>query len=191
MSRRVTGLHWSLPPGWHSFTSDQVRDGSWRNELPERVLVPEAESGLRRFEEWVAGEAAARLGWVVVIAPEPHAPAVVAAGSLDVRPGQGIDALEVAVRNAATPEDVVSRTVERVFIADDPALVCHDLVAVAEGPEGLSMRERGIAVRHVVSLGMDVVVDVSTDDLAGFEQIAVSAAEACAGVHLTSEEVPA
>lgn len=186
MGQQVS-LRWNMPPSWYSFSASRLADPEWRENLPPAEPGSSYDEGLTRFAAWVAEQTTARAGWVVVLTPDHLPPAVVAMGSLDVRPGPGIEELASEIARATAPPEIVSRTVERVVIADDPALVCHDLVAVGHGPEGVGLRERGLAVRHVAAFGLDLAVDITTDDLAGFEQIAASAAEALAGVHISQE----
>lgn len=188
---RVRSLRWPQPSGWHSFTTGQVLDGSWRAALPSGTAQVNPEQALTRFEDLVRNEKASRAGWFVVLAPEPMPPAIIAAGSLDIRPGRGIELLASEIERQPARPELLSRRLERVELAGDPGIVCHDMVAGDTGPEGMTLAERGIAVRHVERLGLDIIIDLTTDDLAGFEQIGTTAGQAAALVELVVEEVTA
>ncbi|WGX98376.1 hypothetical protein [Nocardioides sp. L-11A] len=179
-------LAWRVPEGWRCFAAEELATPGWRAAVPPAEPGSAYETGLVRFEQWVAGQGASRVGWVLVLDPDPNTPGVVAFGSIDVRPGPDLDELERQVADAALPDHLVSRTLTRTRIAGRALLLCHELAARDDGPTGAHVEERGLAVRHLDS-GLNVAVDLLTTDLAGFAEIATTVGHACAAADVTEE----
>lgn len=181
-------VEWNLPSHWYSFNAAEVADGSWRHRVPAADVGSAYERQLAGFETWVGGRTADRDGWLLVLNPEGYSAGVVAVGTLDVRPGPGIDDLLAVLERQPVPVEVVQRTLERIILAGDQALVCQEMSATDNGPLGAALVERGLVIRHVAEAGLDIAVDLRTVDLGGFEQIGASVAAAVAGIRLVEAE---
>lgn len=163
-------------PGWHVVRPGQDVE-KWIDAVvgqaprPERVASSLRED-LRNF--LAHGDVADRTR-VAVIHPHPAlARQVIAAGWIHVGPEADPHKIADEVRSAPLPPHVLSRDVAIRESRRAPGVTVHDLLTDPRRRTDAELYERCAALVHHRSLGIAFRVELSTADLAAFDDLAAT-----------------
>lgn len=184
-------LRWTLPSGWYAVSATVLSDAAWRPDLVAAVggTNDVLERDLDRFAQLSASSAGSSRTWVLVIGAGGRAAHVTAVAWLEIVPAT--DLADVRRRWEATVEDppqgLLSRRVVESTVRGRPAVLLLDLAGSAESAESADasvLHERAVGVLHLAERGVNVMVELSTSDLAAFDDTSAMVSELLAHVSI-------
>lgn len=181
-------LDWTPPPGWWASRAGDVESGAWRSTLPEGGELFERDQA--RFAAFVAAHEHDRQAWLAVVGSVEGAPRITAAGWLDVRMPADLSELERRLQASVTslPDGILTRQVNRVEVDGRAALTCLDLLGRSTDNLGAVIHERAFVAIAQPQVDALLLLDVSTTDLLGFDDLLGSVTAVAAGVQFIPKE---
>ena len=166
----------SLPLGWHLLAPDASGPEWIEAVISASGAGPSAAEHLRSDLARVVSrrDAVTATGrhHLAVLSPDPAvASRVLAAGWVEVGPSIEAPELAEALRSARLPASILSRDVSLRESRRMPAVVCRDLMTDPADASGTLLHERcAVVVVHAQSR-FSVRVELSTSDLAAFDDL--------------------
>jgi hypothetical protein len=179
----------SLPRGWHFLPAGSDAETWAAGVLATAGRPAHLSDRLRADLLRFAGPSliAGRDG-LVALHPDPAlASRVLAAGWLEAGPALDVNELAERLRAARLPGAVLARDVQVRESRRVPAVTCRDLMTDPRDPQGAVLHERCAVVVVHRHLATSVRLELSTSDLAAFDDIVA----VCLEVATRAEPAPA
>jgi hypothetical protein len=182
-----------MPLGWHVVPSgdDDLAD-AWEQELIAGHAADDRDKerlrgDFARLRSFMARGHRPGRRWLVALPPYADVRQVITAvGWCDALPGADFDQAAEALHSSTSvlPVGVVSRQVEERKLGGRRTVLCLDLVGTRSSDTGTVLHERFAALSHDEQTGCAVRLEVTTSDLAAFEDLLETGSQLVSGLRL-------